>query len=273
MSTSKKPKKQRKIVSADTGETVEPSKQKVNPKIEKSEQSKSKASTYRIIAVILWLLAIGFEVLAILMVVQKIQVLPLFGYQLGWPIVMMALDLIVLIIGSLLWKQANRYDPASEKNKIKFFLWNQLGSVVAIIAFLPLVIIILSNKNIDKKSKTVASIVAIVALVAGTAVSYDFDPVSSEDVAAMSTNMETLGIETVYWTSGGRVYHYDHDCQALLNSAEIFEGDINQAVADNKDRLCRFCERDIESEYQQYVDTENPDTEQQAEPEEEQFAA
>ncbi len=272
-----KKRKQRKFVSADTNEEVNPTPEKENPKIKKAEQSKSSATTLRIVAVVLWLVAIGFQVVAILMVVEKIQVLPIFGLALGWPIVMMVLDLIALIIGSLLWKQANRKDPASEKNKIKFFLWNQLGAIVAIIAFLPLLIFILGNKNTDKKSKTIATIVAIVALLAGTAVSYDYDPVSAEDVAAMSTEIETLGIDTVYWTSGGRVYHYDPDCQALLNSSEIYEGDINQAVESNKDRLCRFCERDIEQGYSDYVEqgevSEQPETETEQQDEQDLEAA
>ena len=45
--------------------------------------------------------------------------------------------IICLIIGSLLWKKANHIDPASEKNKVKFFLWNNMGLIVAVFAFVP----------------------------------------------------------------------------------------------------------------------------------------
>jgi len=41
-------------------------------------------------------------------------------------IICIVLDLIFVIIGSLLWKKANHIDPISEKNKTKFWLWNNL---------------------------------------------------------------------------------------------------------------------------------------------------
>lgn len=56
-------------------------------------------------------------------------------------------DGITAIIGSLLWKQANRLDPASEKDKFRFFVQNQLGLLITIVAFFPLVLLILTDKN------------------------------------------------------------------------------------------------------------------------------
>ena len=64
-----------------------------------------------------------------------------------WLIVFIALDLIFVVIGSLLWKKANRLNPASEKNGFKFFVQNQLGLIIAVIAFLPIVIMVFTNKN------------------------------------------------------------------------------------------------------------------------------
>ncbi len=65
----------------------------------------------------------------------------------------MVVDLVLVVIGSMLWKKSNRLDPASEKNKFMFFMQSQLGLVVSAIAFLPLIIFILTSKNLDKKQK------------------------------------------------------------------------------------------------------------------------
>ena len=123
-----------------------------------TEESKSKAVTFRIIAAVCWILAIGFEVLAIM----KLQQAPVNTTLL---IVFIAADLVLAIAGSLLWKKANRFSPASEKDKVKFFIQNQLGLIIAIIAFLPLVILIFTNKNMDGKQKTLVGAVAVIALV------------------------------------------------------------------------------------------------------------
>jgi hypothetical protein len=52
-----------------------------------------------------------------------------------------------------LWKKANHIDPASEKNKAKFWLWNNLGTILSVLAFLPIIILVFTNKDLDKKSK------------------------------------------------------------------------------------------------------------------------
>lgn len=40
--------------------------------------------------------------------------------MLTWLIVALVSILILSIVGSVLWKKANRLDPASEKDKVKF---------------------------------------------------------------------------------------------------------------------------------------------------------
>ena len=42
---------------------------------------------------------------------------------------------LLAIVGSILWKKANRLDPASEKEPVKFFIQNQLGAFIALLAF------------------------------------------------------------------------------------------------------------------------------------------
>ncbi|MBQ2600179.1 hypothetical protein II582_02185 [bacterium] len=64
-----------------------------------------------------------------------------------------------------MWKKANHIDPASEKNKAKFWLWNNLGTILSVVAFLPIIILVFTNKDLDKKSKSLVGGVAIAALV------------------------------------------------------------------------------------------------------------
>ncbi len=77
-----------------------------------SAESKSKAKQFRIFAILAWVVAIGLEIFAIILL-QKPPV------NMTWLIVLIVVDLIFAIIGSLLWKKANRFDPASEKDKVR----------------------------------------------------------------------------------------------------------------------------------------------------------
>ncbi|MBQ9534605.1 MAG: hypothetical protein IJU78_02010 [Clostridia bacterium] len=194
------------------------------------------ATGLRIGAVVLWAAAIIFEVLAVLIVFGKINMtfLPVM-WQL---IIMIVLDLACVIIGAQLWKKANHIDPASEKNKLKFWLWNNMGVIVCIIAFVPLIIIMLTNKNLDKKTKAICVVVAIIALLIGGLAGYDWNPVSEEQKAAAE---QALGDTTVYWAPFGKVYHTHEDCSALNRSESLTYGDVEQAIASNRTRLCSFC--------------------------------
>ena len=138
-----------------------------------SEESKAKAKNFRLIAIISWIVAIGFEVVAIL-VLRKAPI------NTTWLIVLIAVDLIFAVTGSLLWKKSNRLDPASEKDKIKFFIQNQLGLIIGIIAFLPLVILIFTNKDMSGKQKGIVGSIAVVALLIAGVTGIDFNPPSQE---------------------------------------------------------------------------------------------
>ncbi len=234
-------KKEHKIISADTGETVKakktaPAETTGTTHRVKEAKPKGNAAGLRIGAVVLWLAAIVFEVLAVLILGDKIHMnfLPVM-WQL---IVMIVLDLACVIIGSQLWKKANHIDPVSEKNKAKFWLWNNMGVIVCIIAFVPIIILMLTNKNLDKKTKAICTVVAIIALLIGGVASYDWDPVSAEQLDAA---VETLGDADVYWAPFGRVYHTHEDCQALNRSETLTMGTVDQAIAANRTKLCAFC--------------------------------
>ena len=94
-------------------------------KIEQTGDPKKRATCKRVWAIICWVLAIAFEVIAILRLTDVINWFSSLDLT-AFLIICIVLDLIFVIIGSLLWKKANRIDPASEKNKVKFWLWNNL---------------------------------------------------------------------------------------------------------------------------------------------------
>lgn len=163
-----------------------------------------------------------------------------------WLIVLIVVDLIFAIIGAVLWKKSNRLDPASEKDKFNFFMQSQLGLVVAIIAFLPLVIFIFTSKNLDGKQKVIADGIAVVALVIAGVTGFDFNPPSIEQYTKQTRRVEWLqGPNFVYWTKSGIVYHLYNDCSYINTdrTTEIFEGSVAQArELKNIANLCSRCE-------------------------------
>ncbi|MBN2546915.1 MAG: hypothetical protein JXB50_14030 [Spirochaetes bacterium] len=205
-----------------------------------SDESKTKARNLRIFAIISWIIAIGFEVAAILLL-KKVPI------NMVWLIILIAADLIFAVAGSLLWKQANRFDPASEKEKIKFFIQNQLGVIIAMIAFLPLVILIFTNKNMNGKQKGIVGGVAVVALIIAGIMGIDFNPPSIEQYTEQTERVKELndGVNHVYWTKSGKSYHLYSDCSYINTdrTTEIFEGTVAQArELKNITDLCDRCE-------------------------------
>ena len=222
-------------VKKDVTETAE---KKTSGRTPVAAKKNENATGLRIGAVVLWVLAIACEVMAILVFTGKVE-LPL-PIPTAWiAVIFIVLDLIFLIIGSQLWKRANHKDPVSEKNKLKFWLWNNMGVIVAIVAFLPLLIIALTDKNADKESKKIVAIAAAAALVIGGLCGIDYHPMSEEKANTAETVLQDT---TVYWTSGGSRYHLDDDCQALSNSATLSYGTVDEAIHSyGKDYLCKFC--------------------------------
>ncbi|MBR4165582.1 MAG: hypothetical protein IKR43_05040 [Lachnospiraceae bacterium] len=207
----------------------------------KTEEAKpvGNAKGLRIGAVCLWVAAIAFELVAVFTLFGKINIT--FMNTMTFLIILIVLDLICLVIGSQLWKKANHIDPASKKNKTKFWLWNNMGLIVAIFAFVPLIILLLTNKNLDKKTQTVAVIAACAALLIGGAASIDYNPVSAEEKQVAEANISG----EVCWTRYGKVYHIYVDdetwCQHLNNSDSVITGSVEEAIAAGKTRLCKTC--------------------------------
>ena len=201
-------------------------------------EGKEGAGKYRIGAALLWLAAIAFEVIAVLLFVGKINwtFLP----TLTMIIIALVLDLICVTVGSQLWKKSNRLDPASGKNKVKFWLWNNMGLIVCAFAFVPFIILALTNKNADKKTKTVAAIVAVIALLIGGLFSHDWNPISAEEKEAA---IEEYSDTDVYWSNFGTVYHLDENCSHLNHSDELTVGSVEQAIEAHSTRVCKDCEK------------------------------
>ena len=231
-------KKEKKLVAASESSAQKKKETITTPSgyTAKAAKPVGNAGGLRVGAVILWVLAIAFEVLAILVLAGKITIT--FMPQMWQLIAFIVLDLVCVIIGSSLWKKANHIAPASAANKVKFWLWNNLGAIVSCFAFIPIIILMLTNKDLDKKTKTIAAVVAAIALIIGFAGSIDYNPVSSEELNAAEA---ALGDTIVYWSPFGRVYHLDDDCSALNVSETLTYGTVEEAVAANRTRLCKFC--------------------------------
>lgn len=210
-------------------------------RIEQTGDPKKRANCKRMWAVVCWIIAIAFEVIGILRLIDVINWFS--GLELStFLIICIVLDLIFVIIGSLLWKKANHIDPISEENKTKFWIWNNLWTILSVIAFLPLIILVFTDKDLDKKSKKLVGGIAIAALVVAGLASYDYNPVSSEQLErAEKEVLQVSPSGTVYWAKYSKKYHVDKDCPAFSNSETVYEGTVRDAYGKWLTDPCRRC--------------------------------
>ncbi|MBO9626138.1 MAG: hypothetical protein J7484_07170 [Microbacterium sp.] len=221
--------------------------------------AKSKATTFRWIAAVLWLVAIAGEAVAIFWVLRQRVVVGGDGLvrdsstglleQKGatvtfpqWAFITLLVMLVVIaalsIIGSILWKKANRLDPARKSETLRFFVQNQLGAIIAILAFLPLIILIFLNKDMDKGQKATAGIVGIVLAAVAVFIGIDFKPSSVEQYTAdQSAVIQLLGKDEVVWVDGGSVYHVCDQVSDIQTGSEKRTGTTAEAVGAGKIRL------------------------------------
>ena len=141
-----------------------------------TQGQKSAATRLRIFAAISWAIAIAGEVVGIVLLRQhKFDHgnLPLLiGILVGIA--------IFAIAGSLMWKAANKHDPARESDKARFFFQNQLGAIITLIAFLPLIVLIFMDKDMDPKNKKIAGGIGAVLAVVATMIGVSWNPPSVE---------------------------------------------------------------------------------------------
>lgn len=217
-----------------------------------AKPTKGSSKLYRLLAFVLWALAITCEVFAIMALLKNFVIQ--FKKGAGQTnilltiILFVVLDLALAITAAQFWKKANRISPMSEKNKFLFYLWNELGVIMAAICFIPLIIILLKSDKLDKKTKIIATIVAVVAMLITGAASADYNPISAEQKQEAEQQLEGV---TVYWTPGGHKYHLKVDtdeetkdgCPYLRRSNTVVYGDVDEAIESGKTSLCSYCAR------------------------------
>src|SRR5438874_507920 len=141
-----------------------------------THDQKSAATRLRIFAALSWTVAIGGEITGIVLLYEHKfdhgNLALLIGILVGIA--------IFAIAGSLMWKAANKHDPARESDKAKFFFQNQLGAIITVIAFLPLLVLIFMDKDMDPKNKKIAGGIGVVLAAGATLIGIDFNPPSVE---------------------------------------------------------------------------------------------
>ncbi len=136
----------------------------------------SAARRLRIFAVVAWIVAIAGEAVAIALLYRHTfdhgNLALLIGFLVGIA--------IFAIAGSFLWKAANKQDPASRSEPFKFFVQNQLGAIITLIAFVPLIVLIFMDKDMDPKNKKIAGGVGVVLALVATLMGVSYKPPSVE---------------------------------------------------------------------------------------------
>lgn len=240
-----------------------------------SDEAKSGATRKRVIAIILWALALVLEGLGIWYLLTQLRGTNVDGEPntgfipsdyLMWVLIGLLVVMGVLtVIGSRLWQAANHADPASRQQPVKFFVQNQLGAIIPIIVFVPIILLILFNKNIDSRTKTVAGIVGAVVLVAAVLLGIDFNPASVEQntegqieqeianegqIDEYTAIVEELtGGDEVAWTLNGKVYHLCETTSAVTQQSadgRIFTGTVAAAHEAGKEGLTLQVDQEME---------------------------
>ena len=206
-------------------------------KVTRESARKKRSMPWRIPAIVLWLLAIGFEIAAFFMLDRGFTTML---------IIFLVADAACVIAGSLLWKKANRISPCTSDSKFVCFLWNQMGVIATLLAFLPIGIFLLMRAdNLTPKMKKVLAAVFSVLVLGSIAASIDYAPPTLESVqeaeVAAAASGEFDG--TVFWTRFGKSYHLDDACPTLsrTRAEDLFSGTITQAFEWNRDDPCDFC--------------------------------
>lgn len=258
-------------VGGDSGHTEKPQPQpkpqstNTNTAYQVPDKDKAEAKKMRFIAVAAWVLALGMEIGAIL-VLRHAPV------SMFWLITLIILDLAFAVTGSIFWKKSNKLDPASESEKVRYMIQNQLGAIVAMIVFLPLVILIFTNKNLSPKQKGIAGSIGAVALLIAGYIGIDFDPTSLEQLEEKNRIEQTTETDeqtttddsnaeydgnSVYWTKSGKSYHLFSDCSYINGERtdEIFQGTPLQAKElKNITDICDRCQRQYDKSLEQIVE-------------------
>jgi hypothetical protein len=141
-----------------------------------TQGQKGAAKSLRIYAALAWVVAIGTEIAGIVMLKQH-------KFDHGNMALLIGLLVVIAVFaigGNLMWKKANRHDPASRADGFRFFVQNQLGAIITVVAFLPLLALIFLDKDMDPKNKKIAGGVGVALALVATMFGIDFKPPSTE---------------------------------------------------------------------------------------------
>ena len=147
-------------------------------------------------------------------------------------------------------------------------MWNNLWVILSVIAFLPIILLVFFNKDLDKKSKGLVGGIAIAALAIAGLTSFDWNPVSIEWLE--QAEKEVLQVSpsgTVYWAEYSKKYHVDKDCPAFSNSETVYEGTVRDAYERGLTDPCRRCipeyheDEDVENIEVENIEVENIEVE------------
>ena len=61
-------------------------------------------------------------------------------------------------------------------------------------------------------------------------------------LTAYDGKMETPSADSVYWTAGGSVFHFEPSCRHL-SGKKVYYGTVENAVSENKKRACTACQK------------------------------
>jgi hypothetical protein len=157
-------------------EDTPPAKTDVTKAWAATQDQKGAAKRLRIYAALSWLVAIGTEIAGIVMLRQGRFDQGNLALLIG---ILVAIA-VFAIAGSVMWKKANKHDPASRADGFRFFVQNQLGAIITVIAFLPLLALIFLDKDMDPKNKKIAGGVGVALALLATVIGIDFKPPSTE---------------------------------------------------------------------------------------------
>jgi hypothetical protein len=141
-----------------------------------TQDQKGSAKSLRIYAALCWVVAIGTEIAGIVLLKKGTFNQGNLALLIGLLVVIA----VTAIAGSLFWKKANRHDPATRADGFRFFVQNQLGAIITMIAFLPLLAMIFLDKDMDPKNKKIAGGIGVGLALLATVIGIDFKPPSTE---------------------------------------------------------------------------------------------
>jgi hypothetical protein len=161
-----------------------------------SQGQKGSSKKLRIFALLSWAVAIGGEGVGIYLLRQKkFDAGVAANGNLPLLIGLLVGIAVFAIIGSMLWKAANKHNPASKADGFRFFVQNQLGAIITLVAFLPLLALIFLDKDMDPKNKQIAGGIGAVLAVVATMMGVSLKPPSVEqytqDMNACAAQIKT----------------------------------------------------------------------------------